>query len=198
MMMLDDAAKKAIADYILDRHDPDRLQLAIALHDAFDTTRMRVITDFSEQISQFLSAALPEAQDWSVNAARLLEKPQERYTGLSVRRATWHNGLYVCIEAETFGPSSWIIGVCGEKGYEPPNNIKKLLDDRFGNGRTTPQWPWFHYFSDNAEFGHWEFGDWRAGAAVIAMRDGMSGDYGRGLCERIVGIAKEVDSLFQL
>jgi hypothetical protein len=194
--MLDEVTKEAVADYVLAPHEPERLKLAVTLHDAFDTIRLRVIRDFAEQVSRFLSDELPDPQGWRVEAQDLLANPQRKYTGLSVRRAAWDKGLHVGIEAQTGGPGSWIIGAWGERSYRNAV-LTALLNERWGAGKTTDQWPWFHYFSDNAEFGHWEFGDWTTGTAIVAMRDGTTGDYGKRLCERIVSIAKVVDSLFQ-
>ena len=119
----------------------------------------------------------------------------EKYTGLEVRRSTWDNGLYVGTEAEFGDAASWTIGVWGAEGYHH-DGLPAVLAERWGLGKTSPRWPWYRYFSDTSEFGHWEFGDWRTGTAIIALRDGAAGDYGKRLCAMIVEIGKAVDGLF--
>jgi hypothetical protein len=165
------------------------------MHDSWETIRLQVINEFSKQFARALSDALPASDGWSVDANHLLTDPLSRYTSLGVRRSRWDKGLYVGIQAEIWGPARWIVGVWGDKGYHH-DQLPKVLIERWGPGQKSEWFPWYHFFSDNSEFGHWELGDWRTGGAIIALREGATGEYGRRLCERIVEISKTVGGLF--
>lgn len=193
--MLDEETRKAVADYVLDQHDHERLKLLANMRDSWETIRLRVIGEFSRQIARAISDALPMSDGWLVDAQHLLTSPAEKYTGLGVRRSTWDEGLHVGIEAEAWGPASWIVGVWGKDGHHHAR-LAAVVIERWGQGRKSPTWLWYHYFSDSAEFGHGDLGDWRTGAAIIAMREGATGDYGKRLCERIVEMGEAVDVVF--
>jgi hypothetical protein len=193
--MLDEATKKAVADYVLDQHDSERLKLLVNMQDSWETIRLRVINEFANQFARTISDALPASDGWLVGAERLRTSPVEKYTALDVRRSTWDEGLYVGVEAETWGPSTWRVGVWGKQGYLHPR-LPAVIIETWGQGRKSEKWLWYRYFSDSSEFGHWELGDWRTGASIIALRDGAAGDYGKRLCERIIEMGKTVDGVF--
>jgi len=193
--MLDEETKKNIADYVLDQNDPERLNISVMLHESWEAIRSQVINEFSNQFVRAIVDDLPPDQGWIVNADDILRRPLVKFTGLEVRHPTWDNGLYVGIEAQTEGPGSWIIGAWGEVGYQH-EKLRNIISECMGVGRINSKWLWFRYFSDTTEFGHWELGDWRMGAAIVAMREGLTGDYGKKLRERIVDLCKAVDGVF--
>jgi len=165
------------------------------LHDAWEAIRLRVINDFSKQIGQKISYTLQKSDGWIVDAETFLSKPQDKYSGIGVRRSTWDEGLQIGIEAEAWGPASWVIGSWRREGYQHPK-LAALLREKWGPGKQSETWLWYHYFGDGSEFGHRELEDWRTGAAVVALRQGAAGIYGKRLCERIIDTAKTVDGVF--
>lgn len=193
--MLDEETKEAIANYVLDQHNHDRLRLVIGIHNAFDTIRVRVIRDFSQQIVKSLEGAMPAERGWSIRAKDLLENPLRIYTGLTVRHEVWNEGLEVGIDAESWGANNWIIGVRRKQGYEN-DLLTAQLTKTLGAGRGSSACLWYHFFGDRAEFGDWRWGNWTDGETIIAMREGAEGDYGRRICGRIIEIAKAVDGFF--
>jgi hypothetical protein len=172
-----------------------RLKLLVDMHDSWETIRLQVINEFSTQFTRALSEALPASDGWSINAETMLTRPLEIYTGLEVRRSTWDAGLHVGIDAESSNAAAWIIGVWGDENYHH-DRLPAALVEKWGAGKKSPRWPWYHFLSDTSEFGHRELGDWRTGTAILALRDGATGDYGKRLCARIVEISKAVDNIF--
>lgn len=191
-----DEKKAAIANYVLNQHDHDSLRLAIDIHDAFDAIRVRVIQEFTQKIVQYLINELPSEKRWLIYPKRLLEKPLEIYTNLIVRRDIWCNDLEVRIEAQSSGANNWIIGVWKNENYHNFDLIGRLTKE-FGAGRSSQTCLWFQYFGERTKFGLPEMRNWSAGAAIIAMREGVLGDYGKRVCEGIIKIANVVDSLPQ-
>jgi hypothetical protein len=181
--MLDEATKKAVADYVLDQNDPERLKLLVTMHDSWETIRLQVINEFAKQFARTISDALPASDGWFVDAEQLLTGPLKQYTGLETHRSTWDKGLRVGINAQSWGAFNWIIGVWGEEGYHH-ERLPAVLVEKSGPGKKSPTWPWYRFFYETSEFGHWEFGDWRTGTAIIALREGAAGYYSKRLCEK--------------
>jgi len=192
--MLDEATKNAVADYVLDQYDRERIKLFVDIYDSRETIRLRVINKFAEQLTGALSDALPVSDGWKVDADELLANPLERYSSLNVRRSTWtwDKEAYVSIEAQSVGAGDWVVGV---RAMQNRDRLRAAAIERWGQGKISNGWPWYRSLGHGSEFGSSELGDWRTGAAILALAEGSRGVYGKRLCDRIVEMSKTVDSV---
>ena len=101
-----DAKTEAMRDFVLS--SGSNLQTAFLVHDAIESVRAKLITEFAKRIKDTLS----KEPGWSITASRLIQAPFERWAELRWSPDEWADyGWGLCLNAEIGPARGFIFGL---------------------------------------------------------------------------------------
>jgi hypothetical protein len=201
--MIDAAQNEMVAKHVL--RSSQHLGVALAVYDAYDEIRRRVIEPFISNLKEAVAGELNStAEQWTVDA--LVEaRPSDDWMGkrdcrLRVRQANWPPGHFAGVGADKFGPTALWFGVWGITGEDVGNGIKAHLDQRVivGGARRdlNPPVQWHYGFWYLFER-RWQLDDWTSTEAIAAMHEGKNGDYHNRIVNMSVRVARAADEFLR-
>lgn len=170
----------------------DNLLMAIQVHAAFDAIKSKIFTEFAFLLKNELVKALTDISGINIDVQPLLEKPLEKYTGLTISHPTWPDDWSVLIEAQSPHGKEILIGVGGSKdkaNVTDRNAIKAKLDTDIAPGNISDGWTWYRKVKP-------EFNDWSQEDTLIDLFKEIQGDALICFRDELVAIVQRVHAHF--
>lgn len=142
--MISMGTKDVILDFVLEREE--NLRMALLLGSVYDDLRIKIIAAFAEDLGKELKKSL--GQGWTVDVAPLMREPLARFTGFSVAKTTWSDRYGIWVEAQKQGAREFVMGVWKKPEANGIDDLKDLLDQHYGYGKSNQYWVWWQYVED--------------------------------------------------
>lgn len=174
-----------IVSYVCE--NAERVRLAVLIHEAFDEVCKKIIHDAARELVDGLCECLPSPPDWIIKESLSGNETFNRFTGLTIRRATWPENLYVGMEAQEARARGWVVGAMGkEDKVTNRSNIKSDLDSQYKTGKTNKYWIWYGNSDVN-------YRDWDTPEALSDIYLGIKGKSVQYYINELCAIATIVD-----
>jgi hypothetical protein len=201
--MTNPAQNEMVANHVLSSKS---LNTALAVYDAYNEIRRRVIAPFISDLKEAILGHLNAVDEgWTVEAL-VDARPSEDWMGkkecrLRVRRDNWPADIFVGIGADSWGPANLWFGFWGKFPEGLTERVMPHFDEHVIEGGRTrfelnPPHGWCYSFYSLFER-RWELNDWSASAAIAAMYEGRTGNYHNRILDMIVRTALATDELLR-
>jgi hypothetical protein len=185
--MPDSAETDLILKYLGD--DGNRLDVALAIHDAFDEILGRVVQVFILRLKEDVAKQLTSSSEtWTVD---LNWTTKQRENRLLIKKEGWVAECCVYLGRDFWGPKRLYVGI-----WTDNSNLTSKLSEKF------PDWgDWQGKALDwslSRDFGgDWQMADWTQRAAIRAMHEGVNGLYHQRVRDRLIATARSADDILR-
>lgn len=170
--------------------DSNRLDIALAIHDAFDEIRGRVIRGFIQRLKDDVATQLASPSErWTVDLDTSEDWTKIKKNWLQITEAGWVDECCVYLGSDFWGPRNLYVEI-----WTDNSNPTRKLSEKF------PDWePWQGkalLWNLSRDFGgEWQMEDWTQRAAIRAMHEGVDGEYHQRVRDRLVATARSADEI---
>jgi hypothetical protein len=175
--------------------DSSHLNIALAVHDAFDEIRARIIRKFVLQLKNDIATQLGSLSDnWLVDLNTAEDWTRQRDNRLQIRERGWIAECYVGLRHDSWGPNRLWIGIWGLTPHPIQRNNLLVKFPDWARSQSELLWRWL----SNEFAGDRRMNNWTDTAAIRAMHEGINVEYYQRIRDRLVETARSADQVLSI